>query len=143
MPRQLQSDNADPDLDAGGIVGYIQFRGRQTSVTHDRTGVHFGTDDRHGMKVHRAYPVVDPGAEDVPDDAVARPVAEQIVENNPLVSWGVACEHVDGDGDVCGEVFDTPRGRPRDDWPVRGDGNAADPEDQDQSVGDTDTDGDQ
>lgn len=127
MTREL------PKADAG--QEYIQFRGPQTSVTHERTGVHFDTEHRHGMSVHKAYPVVDVDADpdDVPDDAIARPVAEQIVENNPLVCWGVACEHVNANGQVCGEVFEKPRGEASHYGSVHAEG--------DQSVSGTEDDG--
>jgi hypothetical protein len=137
-----------PTTDAGQDV--IQFRGPQTSVTHDGTGVHFGTEHRHDQVAHRAYPVVDPDADpdDVPDHAVARPVAEQLVEQSPLVCWGVACEHVDANGVVCGEVFETPRGEASHYGSVHGDADAsgADQDDEstetdDQSVGDTEAGG--
>lgn len=143
MPRQLQFENAKPDDVTDGIVGYVQFRGRQTSVTHDGTGVHFGTEHRHDMVAHRAYPVVDPDADldDVPDDAILEPVAEQLIENNPLVYWGVACE-VDG----CDDVFATPRGEASHYGAVHGEGHvpdqdADDGDADDQSVGDTEADG--
>jgi len=81
---------------------FIQFRGLQTSVTHDGTGIRFQTEQRHGRIAHRPLPVVDDDTDpgDAPDDAVARSAAEQLVESNPLVCWGVACE-------VCGDVFDS------------------------------------
>lgn len=87
---------------------YIQFRGPQTSVTHDATGVHFGCISRNGRRVHQPHRVVDPG-EDVDGDepTVARPVAEYLVDRNPLVCWGVVCEHPTGGG-VCGQAFPTP-----------------------------------
>lgn len=149
MPRHLQTDDAD-------ARDYVQFRGRQTSVTEDRTGVHFGTEHRHDMVAHRAYPVVDPDADmdDVPDDAILRPVAEQLVEQNPMVAWGVACEVED-----CSKVFDSPRGEASHYGAVHGDGHTpGDVEDDDvqdqsgadeqidaaddgQSVGDTEADG--
>jgi len=135
-----------PQTDAG-TRDYIQFRGPQTSVTHDATGVHFGTERRHGQIVHRAYPVVDVDADpdDVPDDAIARPVAEQIVDATPQVCWGVACEHVDENGQPCGEVFDTPRGAASHYGSVHADQDDGDQADasteQDQSVTDAKDDG--
>lgn len=133
MTRELQTTDAGQD--------FIQFRGPQTSVTHDGTGVHFGTEHRHDMVVHAAYPVVDPDDDDPPEGAVARPVAESIVEASPLVCWGVACEVED-----CSQVFDTRRGEASHYGSVHAD---ADDDDQDdtsseedtQSVGGTDTDG--
>lgn len=102
MTRNLQKDDAGTDV--------IQFRGRQTSVTLEAAGlppVQFGTEQRHGMVCHRAYPVVDPDTDpdDAPDDGILQPVAREIVESSPLVAYGVACEVED-----CDEVFDTPRG---------------------------------
>jgi len=96
MPRQLPTDDADAQ-------DFIQFRGPQTSVTHDDSGIRFTTVDRGGMMAHEAIPVVDDDVDpaDAPDDAVLRSVAEALVESNPLVCWGVACE-------VCGDVFDSP-----------------------------------
>jgi len=90
---------------------FIQFRGPQTSVTHDATGVRFTCTVKRGQRVHQALRVVDPD-EDVDDEdrpVVARPVAEYLVERNPLVCWGVVCEHTDGDGNVCGRAFSTPK----------------------------------
>jgi hypothetical protein len=98
MPRQLPTDDAESH-------DYIQFRGPQTSVVHDPTGIRFATETRGGVVAHEPHPVVDDDADpdDVADDAVARAVAEELAESNPMVCWGVACE-------ICGDVFDTPRG---------------------------------
>lgn len=97
MPRDLPKD------DSGG--DYIQFRGRQTSVVVDDVGVRFGTEQRNGRRAHKPLPVVDDDADPsrAPDGAVIRSVAEALVETNPLIAWGVACEQ-------CGDVFDTPGG---------------------------------
>lgn len=100
-----------PNGDSGNE--YLQFRGRQTSVTLDTSGlpkVHFGTERKNGQVVHRPLPVVDPGADDPPRGAIARPVAERIADASHLINWGVACEHTDDHGRVCGDVFDTPAG---------------------------------
>jgi len=102
MPRELPRDNSDGR-------DYIQFRGPQTSVTVDRYGVRFETEHRGGQVAHKPLPVVDPDSDDPPDDAVARPVADALVESNPLIGWGVACEQPVDDGDTCGDVFDTPK----------------------------------
>jgi len=102
MPRELPRDNSDGR-------DYIQFRGPQTSVTVDRYGVRFETEHRGGQVAHKPLPVVDPESDDPPDDAVARPVADALVESNPLIGWGVACEQPVDDGDTCGDVFDTPK----------------------------------
>jgi len=98
MTRQL------PQTDEG--EQFIQFRGRQTSVSVDDFGILFTTEDRDGRRVHKPLPVVDPDDEDPPANAVARPVAERLTETNPLICWGVACEHPTEDG-VCGDVFAT------------------------------------
>jgi hypothetical protein len=102
MPRELPKDNSDGR-------DYIQFRGLQTSVTVDRYGVRFETEHRGGQVAHKPLPVVNPDSDDPPDDAVARPVADALVESNPLIGWGVACEQITDDGDICGDVFDTPK----------------------------------
>lgn len=95
MTRKLPTEDAD-------ARDFIQYRGPQTSVTHDATGVHFGTEHRHGRIAHKPLPVVDADTDpaDAPADAVARPVAEELVESHPLICWGVACED-------CGDVFDS------------------------------------
>lgn len=98
MTRQL------PQTDEG--EQFIQFRGRQTSVTVDDFGILFTTEDRSGRRVHRPLPVVDEDTEDPPANAVVRPVAERLTETNPLICWGVCCEHQTEDG-VCGDVFAT------------------------------------
>lgn len=97
MPQNQPKDDADAH-------DWLQFRGPQTSVTHDATGVHFTTERRRGRIAHKPLPVVDDDADpaDVSADAVVRSVAEVLVESNPLVCWGVACE-------VCGDVFDSPQ----------------------------------
>lgn len=96
MPRKLPTEDSDGR-------DFIQFRGPQTSVTQDGVGVRFGTEHRHGKIAHQALPVVDDDVDpaDAPDDAVARSVAQELTEQNPLVCWGVACE-------TCGDVFDSP-----------------------------------
>jgi len=103
MPIELPKEDSDGQE-------YIQFRGPQTSVTVDRLNVHFETDHRGDVVCHKPLPVVDPDAEDPPEDAVARPVAEELVESNPLICWGVVCEVRVGESEVCGSVFDTPKG---------------------------------
>lgn len=102
MTRQLPTKNSDEH-------DYIQFRGRQTSVSVDEVGVRFQTDVVDGRPVHRPLPVVDTDTDpsDAPDDAVVRPLAAELVEKVPLVCWGVACEHPTDDG-VCGDVFPSP-----------------------------------
>lgn len=90
---------------------YIQFRGPQTSVTHDATGVRFTCTTKNGRRIHQAVRVVDPDedVDDVDQPVVARPVAEYLVDANPLVCWGVVCEHTGPGGDVCGRAFSTPK----------------------------------
>ena len=97
-----------PKADEGDEA--IQFRGPQTSVTHDQTGVHFTTEVRNGRRVHRPIPVVDPGDDsDIDGPTVARPVAEYLTESNPLICWGVVCEQPT-DGGVCGAIFSSQKG---------------------------------
>lgn len=92
MPRPQPHDDAGRD--------FIQFRGRQTSVVHDQTGVRFGTELRNGRRCHAPVPVVpddtDPSA--MPADAVIRSVADELTKTNPLICWGIACG-------ACGDVF--------------------------------------
>lgn len=92
MPRPQPHDDAGRD--------FIQFRGRQTSVVHDQTGVRFGTEVRDGRRCHAPVPVVpddtDPSA--MPADGVIMSVAEHLTESNPLINWGIACS-------TCGAVF--------------------------------------
>jgi hypothetical protein len=100
MPRTRTQESEGSD--------FIQFRGRQTSVTVDAVGVHFGTERRNGRIAHEAIPVVsddvDPRQDDVPSNAVVESVAEALTESNHLIAYGVACEHPD-----CDAVFDTPQ----------------------------------
>lgn len=101
MTRDLPKDNEGDQ--------FIQFRGRQTSVTADDFNILFTCEIRDdGRKVHTPLPVVDPDADDPPANAVVRPVAERLVERNPLVCFGIACEEPTEDG-VCGEVFASPK----------------------------------
>lgn len=114
MTRKLPTD--DPDgVDDAEDAEYLQFRGPQTSVTLDAPNlprIHFGVERRgdDGRIVHEAKPVVDVDADDPPEGAILRPVAKRIVEQCNLVCWGVACEHVNDYGRVCGDVFETPQG---------------------------------
>lgn len=93
-----------PNTDEGDQ--YIQWRGRQTSVTVDDYGLLFRCEP--GGR-HVPLPVVEPDAEDPPANAVARPVAEALTDANPLVNWGIVCEQMTEDGDVCGDVFASPK----------------------------------
>jgi len=97
MPRKLPTTDAESH-------DYVQFRGPQTSVVHDPTGIQFGTEARGGRMAHEVHPVVEDDADpgDVPDDAIAEAVAAELVESNPLVCYGIACE-------TCGDIFDSPR----------------------------------
>ena len=110
MPMKLPTENERPDEPSDGIVGYLQFRGSQSSVTNDDFGVRFTTEISGGRVQHVPHPVVEPDMEDPPANAIAKPVAEELAKRNAQVCWGVACEHVD-DGDVCGDVFPTPASR--------------------------------
>jgi len=116
MAKKLPTEDAKPDEPTDdGIVGYLQYRGPQSSVTVDGFGVRFATEKADGVMRHSPLPVVEPDADDPPSDAVALAVAEALVERNKWICWGVACETVDDSDDAdaapCGDVFDTPRGR--------------------------------
>lgn len=150
MPRKLPTTDAESH-------DYVQFRGPQTSVVHDPTGIRFGTEARDGRMAHEVHPVVDDDADpaDVPDDAIAQAVAAELVESNPLVCYGIACE-------TCGDVFDSPRAMnshqsahadatpddgvgdddDADDWDVPGDdGSESDGDDADASLDSDEDDG--
>jgi hypothetical protein len=108
MTRELPRDDAGDE--------WIQFRGRQTSVTVDDFGIRFVCSERElpsGATIvqHDPLPVVDRDADDPPANAVVRAVAEAITNgdlSNPVICWGVVCEHPVGDGEICGEVFASP-----------------------------------
>ena len=100
MTRDLPKDNEGDQ--------WLQFRGRQTSVTADDFGILFTTEFRDDRRVHKPLPVVDEDDPDPPANAVLREVADALVERNPLVCYGIACEVPTEDG-VCGEVFATPK----------------------------------
>lgn len=102
MPRLLPRENATDD-DGDPVRDWIQFRGRQTSVTVDAYGLQFTTERRNGGIAHKPLPVIDDDADpsDAPDDAVIRSIADHLVDTNPLVCYGVACE-------TCGQVFPSP-----------------------------------
>lgn len=99
---------------------FIQFRGRQTSVVLDDFGIRFDTEVKEtpdgvpNFRAHKPLPVA--GSEairagEAPDDAVAKEVAELITAEdggNPLICWGVVCEFPTEEGEVCGQVFDSP-----------------------------------
>lgn len=104
--RELTTESERPDEsetpvadEEQGIVAYLQYRGRHTSVTNDDLGIRFQAElvDGEGWR-HDALPVVDPElAIDPPPNAVALDVAEALVENemNRLYAFGVACEAPD------------------------------------------------
>lgn len=100
MTRDLPKDNEGDQ--------WIQFRGRQTSVTADDFGILFTTEERGNRIVHKPLPVVEEDDPDPPANAVLREVADTLVDRNPLVCYGIACEEPTEDG-VCGEVFATPK----------------------------------
>lgn len=98
---------------------YIQYRGFQSDVTVQGVGVAFRVGRREtpegypDMTEHVALPVATReeilSGEAAPN-AVPEELARELVEgdvSNPLIRYGVACEHVE-DGEVCGEVFDSP-----------------------------------
>jgi len=90
-----------------GIVAYLQYRGRHTSVTNDDLGLRFQAELTPDGWRHDALPVVDPElAIDPPPNAVVDEVAEALVGNeaNRLYAFGVACE-----ADDCDYVGATPR----------------------------------
>lgn len=66
------------------------------------------------FRAHRPLPVAESEAiraGEAPDDAVAKEVAEQITDGdlaNPLICWGVVCEFPTEEGEICGQVFDSP-----------------------------------
>lgn len=113
MTRELPTDNSGTE--------YIQYRGYQSQVVVDDFGIQFGMTTRSidtpgsapNHLVHEPLPV------GTGDGGVAPEVAEALVEgelSNPLIAYGVACEFLvddddgedEGEGEVCGEVFDTP-----------------------------------
>lgn len=121
MPKKLPTDDAKPDEPTDdGIVGYLQYRGPQTSVTVDNFGVRFAAETADGVMRHTPLPVVEEDADDPPRDAVVKPVADALVDRNRWIAWGVVCEttaDTDSDSDSddgeepCGAVFATPRQR--------------------------------
>jgi hypothetical protein len=101
MSKELPKDNRLPD---DGKRAYIQYRGAETSVVSDDYGIVFTTNE-DGR--HKPLPVVEEGEEDAPANGVLRQVAEDLVERNRNVCFGVACE-VEEAGEVCGEVLARP-----------------------------------
>lgn len=101
---------------------YIQFRGFQSNVSIDAVGLSFRTatretpDDHPNMTEHVAVPVATREAirtGESPPNAVPEEVAHAITEgdlSNPLINYGVACEFVGEDGEVCSSVFENPNG---------------------------------
>lgn len=89
---------------------FVQYRGGHSSVSVDALGLHFRTKHRNNRIVHEPLPVVtreELREGDPPSNAVVLPVALELVKTNNLFGFGVACEFVDENGDVCGKVFDT------------------------------------
>lgn len=117
MARELPKTEPETD-DGDPITEFIQFRGRQTSVVLDDFGIRFSMtvkDTPEGaFRMHEPLPVATEEAiraGEAPPNAVAEPVAEQITNgelSNPLICYGVVCEHPTEDGEVCGEVFASP-----------------------------------
>lgn len=117
MVRELPTDEPE-DEDGEPIRDFIQFRGRQTSVTLDDFGIRFRTVQKEtpeaAFPIHEPLPVASTEAiraGEAPDNAVAEPVAEQLTHgelSNPLVCYGVVCEYPTDDG-ICGDVFPTPK----------------------------------
>lgn len=112
--KELTTESVRPDEqdvpvgdEDAGIVAYLQYRGRHTSVTNDDLGLRFQAELTANGWRHDALPVVDPElAIDPPSNAVRVDVAEELVglENNRLYAFGVACE-----ADDCDYVGATPR----------------------------------
>lgn len=106
MTRELTRENSGTE--------YVQFRGPQTSVVLDEYPVRFALEYREygdtTIRCHDPHPVVGPDgamtmeeAEDSDETAIWHEVASEVVERNPMVGFGVACE-------LCDDVFDTPNG---------------------------------
>jgi hypothetical protein len=102
--KELPKEDAKPDDEEA--TPFIQFRGRQSRVLAEDYNILFTTEERNGVRGHQPLPVVDPEDEDPPANAVVKPLAEELVDTNPLICWGIACEHIE-DGEVCGELFAT------------------------------------
>lgn len=119
MTRELPK--TEPEDDEGNVIQeYIQFRGRQASVTLDDFGIRFTMEDVEtpegvrGFIRHKPLPVASAEAiraGEAPANAVAEEVAEQITHgeiSNPLIAYGVICEFPTGEGEICGDVFASP-----------------------------------
>lgn len=113
MARELP--NTEPEDEDGEVIREaIQFRGRQTSVVLDDFGIRFQMMIKEtpegNFRMHEPLPVASQEAIDAgeaPANAVAAPVAEELTHgelSNPLIQYGVVCEHPTDDG-VCGDVF--------------------------------------
>lgn len=102
MSKELPKTNEKPDDE--DKRAYIQYRGAETSVVSDDYGIVFTT-DAEGR--HKPLPVVEDGEDDAPPNGVLEKVAEDLVERNRNVCFGVACEYEE-DGEVCGEVLPRP-----------------------------------
>jgi hypothetical protein len=113
MARELPK--VEPETDDGEIIReFIQFRGRQTSVVLDDFGIRFQMMEKEtpegGFQMHEPLPVASEEAiraGEAPANAVAAEVAEELAHgelSNPLVQFGVVCEHPTEEG-ICGKVF--------------------------------------
>lgn len=113
MARELP--NTEPESDEGDVITeFIQFRGRQCSVVLDDFGIRFQMMEKEtpegGFQMHEPLPVASKEAiqaGEAPANAVAAEVAEELAHgelSNPLIQFGVICEHPTDDG-ICGEVF--------------------------------------
>lgn len=114
LPRtEPENDDGDP------ITEFIQFRGRQCSVVLDDFGIRFQMIDKEtpegGFRMHEPLPIASEEAiraGEAAANAVAAPVAEELTHgelSNPLIQYGVICEHPVDDPDdpeaICGQVF--------------------------------------
>ena len=118
MARELPKTEPESD-DGDPITEYIQFRGRQTSVVLDDFGIRFQMMQKEtpegGFRMHEPLPIASEEAiraGEAPANAVAAPVAEELTHgelSNPLICYGVICEHPVDDPDdpeaICGQVF--------------------------------------
>lgn len=103
----------DDVLDGDAVPEFVQFRGSSSNVTVDDFNLIFTTEWRNGQKTHKPLPIAtedDVRAGEAPQNAVVLPVAVELVRSNNLFGFGVACEHVDADGDPCGKVFSNTKG---------------------------------
>lgn len=116
MSRDLPTDDSGTE--------YIQFRGYQSPARVERVGLSFRTEIKEtpdgvaNIHYHIPKKVItreeyDDAETDTPDEFVLDALAQDLVDGdgrNPLISYGVCCEWIHNDGELCGDVFDTPRG---------------------------------